>query len=211
MTDTRADILSALRTKVRKEEVYPPVWQSRREFDDLAARFAGALASVGGEVIQVESLDIALDRLGELLHSLDAKRVVANDEPPLSDRDLSVRWPEIEWHIVGRTAGDLRAFSASADVGLSGADAALAETGSVVVSSGQGKSRLATLLPPVHVALVSTAQLAMDIFTWTAARQKTRPASMTLITGPSKTADIEQVLAIGVHGPGRFIVILYRE
>jgi L-lactate dehydrogenase complex protein LldG len=211
MTDTRADILSALRTKVRKEEVYPPVWQSRREFDDLAARFAGALASVGGEVIQVESLDIALDRLGELLHSLDAKRVVANGEPPLSDHDLPARWPEIEWHIVGRTAGDLRAFSASADVGLSGADAALAETGSVVVSSGLGKSRLATLLPPVHVALVSTAQLATDIFTWTAARQKTRPASMTLITGPSKTADIEQVLAIGVHGPGRFIVILYRE
>jgi L-lactate dehydrogenase complex protein LldG len=63
----------------------------------------------------------------------------------------------------------------------------------------------------VHVALVSTAQLATDIFTWTAARQKTRPASATVITGPSKTADIEQVLAIGVHGPGRFVVILYRE
>jgi L-lactate dehydrogenase complex protein LldG len=211
MTDTRADILSALRSKVRKEQVHPPVWQSRRQFDDLAARFAGALASVGGEVIQAESLDTALAKLGELLHALDARRVVANDEPPLSDRDLPARWPEIEWHIVGRTAGDLRAFSASADVGLSGADAALAETGSVVVSSGPSKSRLATLLPPVHVALVSTAQLATDIFTWTAARQKPRPASTTVITGPSKTADIEQVLAIGVHGPGRFVVILYRE
>lgn len=210
MTDARADILAALRSKVRKEQAYPPVWQSRRQFDDLAARFAEALASVGGEVIQAESLDAALDRMGELLHSLDAKRVVTNDEPPLSEHDLPARWPEIEWHIVGRTPGDLRAFSASADVGLSGADAALAETGSVVVSSGPGKSRLATLLPPVHVALVSTAQLATDIFTWTAARQKIRPASMTIITGPSKTADIEQVLAVGVHGPRRFVVILYR-
>ncbi|HVO44446.1 MAG TPA: lactate utilization protein, partial [Aggregatilineales bacterium] len=180
------------------------------KFDDLAARFAEALASVGGETIQAESLDAALDCLGELLQSLDAKRVVANDEPPLSDRDLPARWPEIEWQIVGRTAGDLRAFSASADVGLSGGDAALAETGSVVVSSGPGKSRLATLLPPVHVALVSTTKLATDIFTWTTERQKTRPASMTVITGPSKTADIEQVLAIGVHGPKRFVVILYR-
>jgi L-lactate utilization protein LutC len=211
MTDTRADILSTLRSKVRKEQVPPPVWQSRRQFDDLAARFAEALTSVGGEVIQAESLDAALSCLGDLLHALDARRVVANDEPPLSDHDLPARWPEIEWHIVGRTAGDLRAFSTSADVGLSGADAALAETGSVVVSSGPGRSRLATLLPPVHVALVSTAQLATDIFTWTAARQKTRPASATVITGPSKTADIEQVLAIGVHGPGRFVVILYRE
>jgi L-lactate dehydrogenase complex protein LldG len=211
MTDTRADILAALRTRVRKEEAHPPVWQSRREFDDLAGRFAAALTSVGGEVVQAESLDAALVRLGELLHALDAKRVVANDEPPLSENDLPARWPDIEWHIVGRTAGDLRAFSAVADVGLSGADAALAETGSVLVCSGPGKSRLATLLPPVHVALVSTARLATDIFTWTAARQNTRPASMTLITGPSKTADIEQVLAVGVHGPGRFVVILYRE
>jgi L-lactate dehydrogenase complex protein LldG len=144
-----------------------------------------------------------------LLQTLDAKQIVVNDDPPLRNLDLAVRWPEITWYVVGRTAGDLRAFCESADVGLSGADAALAETGSVIVSSGPGRGRLATLLPPVHVALVPTSRLTPDLFTWTAARGDDTPASLTVISGPSKTADIEQVLAIGVHGPKRFIVILY--
>jgi L-lactate dehydrogenase complex protein LldG len=112
---------------------------------------------------------------------------------------------------VGQTPGDLKAVCAAADVGISGADAALAETGSVVISSGPGRSRLATLLPPVHVALVSTTLLTSDLFTWTAARQGDLPANVVLVSGPSKTADIEQVLAIGVHGPKRFIVVLYDD
>ena len=158
-----------------------------------------------------ESLEAALDRLGELLGSLGARQVVVNDEPPFCDLDLAARWPQIEWHTVGRTAGDLRAFCAAADVGLSSADAALAETGSLVVSSGPGRSRLATLLPPVHIALVPVSRLTADLFTWTAARQGSQPANQTIISGPSKTADIEQTMAIGVHGPKRFVVILYEE
>ncbi len=135
---------------------------------------------------------------------------MANAEPLLLELDLPQRYPEIEWHIVGQTGEDLRAFCTSADVGLSSADAALAETGTVVISSGPGRSRLATLLPPVHIALVPTTCLTTDIFTWTAARQGALPSALTLITGPSKTADIEQTLAIGVHGPKRFMVILYK-
>ena len=79
----------------------------------------------------------------------------------------------------------------------------------MVVSSGRGRSRLTSLLPPVHLALVPTSSLTTDIFTWTAARQGQLPASLTLISGPSKTADIEQTMAVGVHGPKRFIVVLY--
>ena len=112
---------------------------------------------------------------------------------------------------MGETEGDLRAFCAEADAGLSGAGAALAETGSIIISSGPTNSRLATLLPPVHLALVPTSCLTADLFTWLAARRGEWPAALTMISGPSKTSDIEQTLITGVHGPKRFIVILYHS
>lgn len=209
-TNAREDILGALRGKVRGDAAHFGAWPTSRRYDDLAAQFAEALAAAHGETMREDSLEAALDRLGTLLGELGVRRAVVNDEPPLDALDLPARWPEVDWHIVGRTAGDLRAACAAADVGLSGADAALAETGSIVVGSGPGRSRLATLLPPVHVALVSEARLTTDLFTWTAARQGALPACQTVISGPSKTADIEQTLTVGMHGPKRLIVILYR-
>ncbi len=210
MTSARDDMLTRIRLQYR-DVTPPPVWRSRRHFDDLAARFEEALTKVKGEVIRAASLDEALRRLDETLDALEARCVVVNDELLLAGLDLAARWPGRELHVVGRTSGDLRAVCASADVGLSSADAALAETGSLVVTSGPGRSRLATLLPPVHLALVPTSRLTTDLFTFTAARSGAQPASMTIISGPSKTADIEQTMAIGVHGPKRFIVVLYDD
>jgi L-lactate utilization protein LutC len=211
MTGPRDEILNRLRSQARGSETPPPVWRSRRHFGDLAVRFIESLTAVQGEPLHVPSLAGALDRLNELLQSLEAQRVVVNCEAPFDNLDLSARWPEVEWHTVNRTPGDLRAFCCAADVGISCADAALAETGSIIVTSGPGQSRLATLLPPVHIAFIPTTRLTADIFTWTAGRQGPLPASLNVISGPSKTADIEQTMAIGVHGPKRFIVVLYDE
>ncbi len=204
----RDEIMNRLRSKVRDAEL-PPAWKSQREFPDLVARFTEALTTAEGEVRQVDSLEHAWKEVDAILREEEAQAVVANDEPPLSAEILTSRWPDYEWHIVGQTEGDLREFCTRADVGLSGAEAALAETGSIVVRSGPGKSRLATLLPPVHVALVPASCLTTDIFTWTAERDGDMPANLILISGPSKTADIEFTLTLGVHGPGRMIVILY--
>lgn len=202
----REEILGRLRNQAREAE-WPPVWQSKRAFEDLAVRFTDSLTAVKGEVRRAESLDRAWQEVGHILEEVGAQAVVANHE--WQAEDFTRRWPDCEWHLVGHTEGDLRSFCARADVGLSGAEAALAETGSIVVESGSEKSRLATLLPPVHVALVSTSCLVPDIFTWTAARSGKMPANVTLISGPSKTADIEFTLTIGVHGPKRLIVVLY--
>jgi len=207
----REGILQTVRERQRGGETRPAPWQSRQQFADLAAQFEQALRFVNGEPRRAASLEEAWACLGALLTEIGARRVVVNDELPLAGVDLAARWPGIAWHVVGQTAGDLRAFCATADVGVSGADAALAETGSVAVSSGPGKSRLATLLPPVHIALAPTSRLTSDIFTWAAARAGLPPTNLTLISGPSKTADIEQVTAIGVHGPKRFVVILYQD
>ena len=207
----REEILGRLKRAAREVD-HPQVWQSRRNFGDLAKRFTESLTAVKGEVIRTKNLDEAWEKLGKLLDDLNAHKVVANDEPPLSEIDLPGRWPMPEWHIVGHSQGDLRTFCALADVGLSGASAALAETGSIVIESGAGRSRMATLLPPVHIALVAESLLTADIFTWVASRANlTMPAGLTLVSGASKTADIEQTLTIGVHGPKRLIVLLYQD
>jgi L-lactate dehydrogenase complex protein LldG len=209
--NSRDKILNTLRANAQSSVAHPSPWSSRRNFPDLAERFSQSLTASKGEVYRAKNLTEALEQVEVILSELHAKQVVVNDTAPLNSFDPTTRWPDFTWHMVGKSEGDLRAFCADADVGLSGADVALAETGSIIVSSDAGRSRLATLLPPIHVAVVPTSKLTADLFTWTAARKGPLSANTVIISGPSKTADIEQVLAIGVHGPKRFIVVLYED
>jgi len=204
----REEILNRLRSRASRVSL-PPAWKSERNFPDLAARFTESLTKVKGEVRRSDNLEAALTEVDTMLREVCAKAVVANDEPPLSTVRLAERWPECEWHVVGQTPGNLREFCARADVGISGVEGALAETGSLVVHSGPGKSRLATLLPPIHMALVPLSCLVPDIFTWAASRHGEMPANLNLISGPSKSADIEFTLTLGVHGPKRLVAVLY--
>jgi L-lactate dehydrogenase complex protein LldG len=98
----------------------------------------------------------------------------------------------------------------SVAVGITGADAGLAESGSIVLRTGQGRSRLASLIPVVHIALLPVSRLYRS---WShyVAEHPAAPSgvsNLTVITGPSRTGDIEQVLTLGVHGPQRLHVIL---
>ena len=208
--NSRDEILARLAAN-RRELPMPDPWQSRREYEDLAEQFTQALTAVLGEVRRADNLDEAWQLVGELIEELNAEKIVVNGERPLTEFDFPQKWSQIDWHIVGQSDDDLRQFCATADLGISGADAALAETGSVIVTSGAAQSRLATLLPPVHLAMVPTSILTTDLFTWTQSHTEGMPANLVLVSGPSKTADIEQTMAVGVHGPKRFIVILYND
>jgi len=208
--NTRDEILTRLRAKTREAEL-PAPWRSRRHFADLAERFSQSLTAVHGEVIRAASLTGALQQAGNVIARLGAQKVVVNGVRPLTDIPWNEKWPQTDWYQVGQTEGDLTAFCAAADLGISSAEAALAETGTIVIYSGPDQSRLATLLPPVHLALVPTSCLTADLFTFTASRQGELPANLVFVSGPSKTADIEQTMAIGVHGPKRFIVVLYTD
>ena len=207
---SRNEILGRLRPLAR-EEAHPQPWQSRRNFDDLAARFTESLTAVQGEVIRTDNLENAWQQLSDLLHNLEAENIAANHEVPITQLPITQLPNYLNWHIVGQSEGDLKTFCQTADVGLTSAEAALAETGSIVIRSGPNKSRLVSLLPPIHIALVPESKLTADIFTWTAVRQGELPANIVLVSGPSKTADIEMTLVKGVHGPKRFIVILYGD
>ena len=99
---------------------------------------------------------------------------------------------------------------ASASIGITGADAALSLTGSIVIASGPGRPRLSSLLTPVHVAIVRTSTIVDTLPTLIATRPElvTRGSNFVCITGPSRTADIEHTLSRGVHGPGEVHVVL---
>ena len=101
-----------------------------------------------------------------------------------------------------------------ADIGISGANAVAAETGTLFIIENEGNIRLSTSAPPVHIALVGMEKLVpslSDAFkvsevTWRYANY-TVPSYVSLVSGPSKTGDIEKVTTYGAHGPKEFHVI----
>ena len=96
-----------------------------------------------------------------------------------------------------------------APVGLTGAVAAAAETGTLVLNSGVGRPRLAWLLPPHHIALVLRSRLHATLEAVLAAHPELcRDAEVAFVSGPSRTADIELTLTRGVHGPKELEVVL---
>ncbi len=99
----------------------------------------------------------------------------------------------------------------SVRVGITGADAALAATGSVVVISGPGKTREASLLPLVHIAVLKADRILPDIETFYAMQstaELTANSNIAVISGPSKSADIAQTLIHGMHGPGQVHIVI---
>ncbi len=109
---------------------------------------------------------------------------------------------------------DLRARAPAAAAGVTGADFAIADTGTVVLESSDEAVRLATTLPERHFILLDPSHIVADgqaAVPRLRQLQKRRPGSfIAWITGPSRTADIERVLTIGVHGPREVHVILLR-
>jgi L-lactate dehydrogenase complex protein LldG len=103
-----------------------------------------------------------------------------------------------------------RAALAAAEVGVTGVDAAIAETGSLVLIATPGQPRTASLLPPKHVALVKGADLVPNLRVALARVRGAIPSASAihLVTGPSRSADIELQLTLGVHGPGELVVVL---
>jgi len=103
--------------------------------------------------------------------------------------------------------------------GVTGVDAAFASTGSMLLVSGDGKSRVASLMPFYHIALIPFSRLYPTIEAWMSEQREKGDlagimrdyANATLITGPSKSADIEMNLTLGVHGPKHVHAILFDD
>jgi L-lactate dehydrogenase complex protein LldG len=208
VSDARTEILGriarATRTgRIPADTMPEPAPEQNRAADaslNLGDRFILEARALGIELFVEWSADAARDRVGKLT---SGKRVLAWNPDRLPYKCGAV--------LTGAVLGSApRAEQARAEIGVTGCHGAIAETGSLALLSGPGCSRAVSLLPPVHLALVRRGDLfaTMGDFFTARADAMAQAASCTVITGPSRTADIELSLTIGVHGPGKVVIIL---
>lgn len=181
---------------------------------DLVGRFERELVAVGGEFIrcpQVQARERILSLLGErgpadVLAWGGLDDLVPGLRRAVTDAGHSLREPALD---LGAQRAQLEAW-AGAGFGLTGAEAGFAETGSLLLTSGAGRSQLASLLPWTHVVVLPASRIHATLEDWLVrggAARLCHSQTGVLITGPSRTADIEMTLTIGVHGPGRLVVV----
>lgn len=185
----------------------PPPVRLRIPETSLEARIAGFLSrleSLAGTGLRVPTPKAA----GELVRQkIENRCSVASNAPYLVECGIS-QLPGVHSGVSDRQ--ELRRLSAAADVGITSADYALADTGTLVMLSSPPEARLISLLPPAHLAVLPCDRLlsGLDELFSILPDPAAATSSMVLITGPSRTADIEQILVRGVHGPGEITVVL---
>jgi L-lactate dehydrogenase complex protein LldG len=218
----RAEFLEAIRHRTRTGRYRPTrapdvAWtpgdkpRESAPIEDLPARFLEELDALGGHGQRVASVEEARDYVVSLVWERDAKLLVRWDVEELErlgvDELLEGAGVEVA---LWRDLEDFREVAAGADLGLSTAEWAIAETGSLVLTSGPGRGRTVTLLPQTYVAVIPTERVlgtvpeAIEKY----AGKGGLPANVCFHTGPSRSGDIEMSLTIGVHGPGDVHVIL---
>lgn len=189
--------------------------------DALLERFRLELEALKAELYVVEGDEAARAQVLDLLAGHGASHILAWDfeHIPVEGLEAGVRAAGItitqpDTHDEYRA--ETLALAEGAEVGLTGADAAAAATGTLIVTTGPGKGRIPTVLAPVHLVVITLDQLLPRLEDWVA-RQRAAglddlraSANVCLITGASRTGDIEMQLVLGVHGPGILQVVVKR-
>ena len=182
----------------------PPAARIRVPQVSMEARVASMLERVralAGEAVTTR------DPLSYVAGSIAGKTAVASNAPFLAECGIT-GLPGVRSGI--RDREELRELCAAVDVGITSADYALADTGTLVMLASPQEARMISLLPPAHIAVVPRARIltGLDELFSLLPRPAESTSSMVLITGPSRTADIEQILVRGVHGPGVLSVVV---
>jgi len=177
-------------------------------FDEFKAR----AEAVSAEVFRFPSLAAAIEHIITLLRAAGV-----DDKPgsyavwagcPLLDgmdtAALAGRLPGLRFDVT-------RELAAQARAGVSQMDWGAAATGTLLQDATQIDQRLVSSLPLLHIAIVPSARIVADVPTALAKFDPRRCGYVAAITGPSRTADIERVLTIGVHGPERLVIVFVDE
>lgn len=182
-----------------------PLPESATEIEithDLVQQFEVELAALGARLVRCKTeqaaeciKDILLSQEIREVQSWESQHLPAGLVEALSSAGIQIQ--------KGPDPG-IRA-------GLTGALAGIAKTGSLVVPGGEGRPLTASLLPELHIAVLKANKLCWYIQQALSLEGLREAHSLVLITGPSRTADIEMTLTIGVHGPGQLVVICMEE
>lgn len=196
-----------------ESETIPPPEPAEQ---DKAARFEAELTAIGGELIRCSEAELP-DRLVGQLYILGASRVLTWGpvEPVLYMVNQRLEEdgfnPEIAELPPDGNRSEILHKLDGAQVGITGAVAAFADTGTLVLSSSSRRSLIPSLLPEAHFAILRRRDLYDSFEDWLAAGgggYLSNSSNLALISGPSRTADIEMTLTVGVHGPKQLTVFL---
>ena len=172
----------------------------------LFEAFKARAEAVSAEVHRVANRGAAVEFISGFLRNEQGHSVwVAGTLLDGVDRD------SLAAGIPGLTFDVTKDSAEASKVGVSQVECAIAATGTLVTDAAPVERRLASALPLIHVAVVPTNAIHADM---AAALQQVHPSRtgyISLITGPSRTADIERVLTIGVHGPARLVIVCVDE
>jgi L-lactate dehydrogenase complex protein LldG len=167
--------------------------------------FHDALEAVSGVCLIVQTVDEAATAVQKIIDQEKPQRLAVSDATVVTK-------------IVAQLKTDASLLDAPSqselfdcDLGITAAQWGIAETGTLVLESERERNRLASLVPPVHVAIIQAGQIRRtmsEVLNLIKNSEVGLSRAITLITGPSRTSDIELTLAIGVHGPGKLYVIV---
>jgi Uncharacterized conserved protein len=224
ITGAREEILQSIRTNLAASAVFDvnhatghaaqneqPVPALKPNPESLVELFAESLEAVDGHCVVV-GLAETVEAIKKIIAGLSStrlnpRRVAVSDSLELKDliESISSAVEEVE---ITPIAADLFSF----DVGISSVQAGIAETGTLVLEADRERNRLVSLVPPVHIAILDASKIFNTLGETLVALYRDGKVSqaITFISGPSRTADIELTLAIGVHGPQELFVIIRR-
>jgi L-lactate dehydrogenase complex protein LldG len=216
--EARQEILSSIRTHLatsvpfdaREHHETAVILSYQPPVSDRVALFKQNLEAVDGHCIVANGETEIADALTQIISALQktklrAQRIAVSDAPQLV-RLMHMTDLEIEEFGISPSASEIFGF----DVGITTAQAAIAETGTLMLDSGRERHRLVSLVPPVHIAIIDASTIyttLSETLSMLRSGEELSPA-VTFITGPSRTADIELTLTIGVHGPQELYVII---
>jgi len=184
------------------QEPYPGVYQTSEESLDVG--FARAFTNVAGRFVYCEDKDDFISSMKIVLENLNKKYVYCLDEEirtMLNDTGLEIR--------------DMDEDFEKADLGITTCEFLIARLGSVMVSSKQTAGRRLNVFPEIHIVIAYPDQFVPDLSDALKAIQLKYegdlPSLISVITGPSRTADIEKTLIMGAHGPKNLFVFLVED
>jgi L-lactate dehydrogenase complex protein LldG len=205
---SRDKILHRVRTALGRSAGEPvtglPPLRLRVPELDAETRIAAFRAHV--EALAAKTVRTA-DPLAAVAAAIAEKTAVASNSPLLAELGIT-RLPGVCSGISERQR--LRELCATADVGITSADYALADTGTLVLLSRPEEARMISLLPPAHIAVLPRNRIlgTLDELFMLLPDPAAATSSMVLITGASRSADIELILVRGAHGPGQVTVVI---
>jgi len=188
----------------------PEVWPIENPpVEKMVERFTAELEAIAGEVQRAATIEQASQKLIALVDELGAERIGRTDHPLCEE--LTAGLPG-ERFIIGQDDPDPKQL-AELPAGLIAADTLLADTGSAMIACATPHHRLMCYLPPVCIVVAKTSQLVEHLpAAWEKIAARVADPGLrgefVFVTGPSRTADIEKILILGVHGPKRLIVLL---